>query len=101
MTRISRLNPVLSLKQAKGTFSTTGGTWLFSAQTASITTSAAIAVSQAYTLNTCRLSCTGAPAGSNLVVDIEMSTNGGTTYTALQTLTITAGSTAAVTASPA
>lgn len=77
-----------------------GGTYLFSAQTASIVASAAISITTAITIGQCRLSCTGAPAGSNLIVVLQSSTNGGTTWSDVQSLTIVAGSTTAQTATP-
>jgi hypothetical protein len=77
------------------------GTYLFAAQTASIAVSAAISISSAITLGQCRLSCTGAPAGSNLVVILQASADGGPTWTDAQQLSIIDGTTAAQTANPA
>lgn len=72
----------------------------FSATTATVGASVGYQLQSSGTITTARMACTGAPAGSDLVVAVQLSTDGGTTWTTISTLTIPAGSTAAVTASP-
>jgi hypothetical protein len=98
--------PIASTQAANKSYvdSTTSagaGTYLFAAQTASIAVSAAISISSAITLGQCRLSCTGAPAGSNLVVILQASADGGSIWTDAQQLSVIDGTTAAQTANPA
>lgn len=74
--------------------------FLFSSQTASITASAAVRAAASATIGQCRLSCTGGPAGSNLTVILQVSSNGGSSWGTVQSLSIINGSTTAVSADP-
>lgn len=80
--------------------SSVGASFLFSSQISSVTVSAAVRVASNATIGQCRLSVTGAPVGSNLVVALQVSTDGGANWTTAQTLTVMSGTTSAVSANP-
>lgn len=72
----------------------------FSATTATVGASVGYELQTAGAITTARMACTGAPAGSDLVVAVQLSTDGGTTWTTVATLTIPAGTTTTAAVAP-